>query len=213
MTIGGAMKINYQRLMEKEIAELEGKKPKLLLHSCCGPCSTAVIARLKPYFQLTVFFYNPNIFPQKEYLRRKEEQVGYLNNLYMPYLIGDYEPDSFYRQIKGLENQPEGGSRCQECFKMRLYKTALVALAEGFEYFTTTLSVSPHKDSQVINLIGKEIENKYLGKIKYLPSDFKKAGGYQESVIISREVGMYRQDYCGCSFSIEGRVNNVKNQL
>ena len=212
MVIGGEkeMKTNYNLMMEKEIENLKGRKAKLLLHSCCGPCSTSVIEKLRPFFDVTVFYYNPNVFPKEEYLRRKEEQIKYLDKIGLPYIVGKYDIKMFYSKTAGLEKEPEGGLRCLECFKVRLGKTAKKAIDKKMEYFTTTLTVSPHKNSENINTIGKEIEEEYKNKIKFLPSDFKKSGGFLKSLELSKEQDMYRQEYCGCIFSMKERENNAK---
>ncbi len=205
------MKINYNIGMLKIIEELEGKRPKLLLHSCCGPCSTSVIDRLNPYFEIIVYYYNPNISPKEEYIRRAEEQRIYLESLGIEYILGDYEVEKYESVIKGLEDKKEGGRRCLECFRLRLEKTAQKADELNIGYFTTTLTVSAHKNSQLINEAGIKIAGKY--KVEYLVSDFKKEGGYQKSVDMSRELGMYRQDYCGCKFSKKEREINSENKI
>lgn len=202
------MKINYNLEMIKIIKELNGRRPSLLLHSCCGPCSTSVINELKDYFELIVYYYNPNIFPKEEYLRRKEEQRLYLESLGIVYILGDYENDKYESAIKGLEMEPEGGSRCSVCFKLRLEKTAQIADELNMEYFTTTLTVSTHKNSRIINEIGLELANEY--KVEYLVSDFKKNDGYGKSIRMSQELGMYRQDYCGCSYSKQEREKKIE---
>ena len=204
------MKTNYKSLMEKEIEKLEGRKARLLLHSCCGPCSTSVIDTLKDFFDITVFYYNPNIFPKDEYLRRKEEQIKYLYQLGVPYIIGKYDIKAFYSKTAGLKNELEEGLRCLECFRIRLNKTAKVGLDNQMEYFTTTLTVSPHKNSGNINKIGLDIAGKLEDRIKYLISDFKKAGGFLKSLQLSEKNDMYRQEYCGCIFSLKEREKNVK---
>ncbi len=197
------MKINYNIGMEKIIEELKGEKPKLLLHSCCGPCSTSVIDRLNPFFELIVYFYNPNIYPEAEYLRRATEQKKYIESLGLEYIQGDYEVGEFESVVKGLEKEKEGGRRCLECFRLRLEKTAQMADTLNIKYYTTTLTVSAHKNSQLINEAGLKIANKY--KVDFLVSDFKKKSGYQKSIEMSKEQGMYRQDYCGCKFSEKER--------
>lgn len=194
------MKINYDIELEKIIKENKGRKPKLLLHSCCGPCSSACIERLKPYFDITIYYYNPNIEPKEEYEKRKEEQKRLLKEIgNIDFLDCDWEHEEFENIAKGLENLPEGGFRCHKCYNLRLEKTAIEALKKGFEYFGTTLTVSPYKNSQVINSIGSEISKTY--NIKYLFSDFKKKNGYKRSIELSREYNLYRQDYCGCIYS------------
>lgn len=198
------MNINYQKELDKIIDNLDEKNPPtLLLHSCCGPCSSYVLEYLSQYFKITVFYYNPNIYPSDEYFYRVDEQQKIIditqakNPIKM--ITGMYETDRFYNIAKGLESEPEGGERCHRCYRLRLEEACKIAKEEGFDYFTTTLSISPHKNSQVLNQIGEEISEKY--EVKHLPSDFKKKGGYKRSVEITRENGFYRQDYCGCIFS------------
>lgn len=186
--------------MEKIIDNFE-TKPKLLLHSCCAPCSSYVLEYLSQYFQITVFFYNPNMMDLEEFEKRYEEQVkinavipGEINLVKVPY---DNQP--FYKKVKGLENEPEGGKRCYECFELRLEEAGAYGKAHGFDYFTTTLTISPLKNADVLNDIGQAIGEKY--DIKFLPSDFKKKNGYKRSVELSTENELYRQDYCGCIYS------------
>lgn len=197
-------KINYQREMEKIIDNTSSdNKPKLLLHSCCGPCSSAVIERVAPHFQLTVFYYNPNIDTKAEYEYRAKEQIRLIEKMDLKHSVNvwveEFTPQDYNRMIQGWENEPEGGRRCTKCFRLRLEKTALAAKANHFDFFTTTLSVSPHKNSQLLNQLGLYIGEKF--GIAYLPSDFKKKGGYQRSVELSKQFEMYRQDYCGCVYS------------
>lgn len=199
--------VNYQKRMEEVIGELAGRKPLLLLHSCCGPCSTSVIESLFPYFKLMVYFYNPNIFPEEEYLWRKEELKNYIKLLEIPMIEGDYAMDDYFKRVKGMENEPEGGLRCRECFQMRLQATGERALSLEAEFFTTTLSVSRHKNSRAINEIGYSVEASLDGKVRYLPGDFKKSNGYLRSITLSRQAGMRRQDYCGCLYSKKEREN------
>lgn len=210
------MKINYNNLMEEEIKKLN-YKPKLLLHACCGVCSSSVLERLIPYFDISVLFYNPNIFPFTEYKRRLETQEKLLNNYPSVKLInlGHLNEDF---EVKGLENENEGGARCKKCFYIRLKKTALYSKENNFDYFTTTLSVSPHKDSEVLNKLGKNLEDKY--NIKYLYSDFKKKEGYKRSTQIANELNLYKQIYCGCKYSrrkvgidIDDVIANTKEGL
>ena len=195
------MKRNYQTEMEEEIARLSGRRPTLLLHSCCGPCSSAVLERLREHFQLTVYYYNPNIEPEEEYLHRLAEQTRLLSLQPepVPMLPCDYEHDAFSAFAPALADAPEGGERCLKCFALRLRKTARAAAEGGFEYFTTTLSVSPHKNAENVNRIG-EAAGREAG-VKYLMADFKKKNGYLRSLQLSREYGLYRQDYCGCLYS------------
>ena len=194
-------KRNYQREMEAEIARLEGRKPTLLLHSCCGPCSSAVLERLTEHFQVTLLYYNPNIEPEEEYLHRLSEQKRLLTLLPgdIPMLPCDYDHETFESFAPTLADAPEGGERCLACFAMRLNYTAEQTKTHGFEYFTTTLSVSPHKNADNVNRIGEEAGKRY--GVKYLFADFKKKNGYLRSLELSREYELYRQDYCGCRYS------------
>ena len=198
------LKINYQLVLEKEIESNKGRTSRLLLHSCCAPCSSYVLEYLSEFFEITVFYYNPNIYPPEEYFKREEEQKRFIEKIPaknpIHFLAGEFEDEKFYEAVKGMENEPEGGKRCFECYALRLEKTAQEAKESGFDYFTTTLSISPHKNAQELNRIGGEIAEKY--GIKYLFSDFKKKGGYKRSCELSEEYGMYRQDYCGCVYSI-----------
>lgn len=192
--------MNYNNKMWDIINSLEGR-PKLLLHSCCGPCSTTVLSILKDYFDITVLYYNPNIEPKEEYEKRKKEQIRFIKELGSKYVTIrdiDYDNETFRSKVKGLENEAEGGARCALCFKIRLNKTASIAKDEGFNYFGTTLTVSPHKNSEVINKIGALLERDF--GVKYLYSDFKKKDGYKKSILLSKEYDLYRQDYCGCEF-------------
>ena len=193
------MKTNYDLIFQELINKIEGK-PRLLLHSCCGPCSSSVIESLKDYFDITVYYYNPNIEPKEEYEKRKKEQIRLINELgYISYLDCDYDNKSFIETSKGYENEKEGGLRCSKCFYLRMNKTAIVAKNKKFEYFGTTLTVSPHKNSQIINEIGHKIEKDK--NIKYLYGDFKKHNGYLKSIELSKKYNLYRQDYCGCHYS------------
>lgn len=198
-------KINYQKLLDKKIAEIqkEGITPTLLLHSCCAPCSSYVIEYLSEFFKITVFYYNPNISPENEYHYRANEQKRLIESMpvknKVDFIEGEYKPDDFYRVCRGLENEPEGGARCAKCFKLRLGKTAETAVNGGFDYFTTTLTISPLKNAQLINSIGQEIAGKC--NVPYLLSDFKKKEGYKRSIVLSSEYNLYRQNYCGCVFS------------
>ena len=190
----------YQQQMEDVLASLDGRRPKLLLHSCCGPCSSAVIERLAPYFDLTVFYYNPNIHPADEYRKRLETQAQLVRAMGGAVLVaGDYEPQRFFDAVKGLEDEPEGGERCTVCFRLRLEETARRAAEGGFSYFCTTLSVSPHKDAARLNAISEELAARY--GVAALPADFKKKEGYKRSLELSKRYGLYRQDDCGCVFS------------
>lgn len=192
---------NYQREMEAEIEALMGSRPTLLLHSCCGPCSSAVIERLCQHFQVTVYYYNPNIEPEAEYRHRLAEQERLLKLLPgdAQMLSCDYDHAAFAAFAEEMAQEPEGGKRCLRCFELRLRKTAQAAAEQGYAYFTTTLSVSPHKNAEILNQIGQAAGEKY--GVKYLMADFKKKNGYLRSLQLSREYGLYRQDYCGCLYS------------
>ena len=198
------MKTNYNILMNDIIDTLkDGKVPKILLHSCCAPCSTEVISRLTPYFDITIIYYNPNIEPKAEYEKRKKEQIRFIEEYpsvnKIDFLDCDYDNDAFLEMAKGLETEPEGGTRCHRCYELRLNKTAFKAKELGYEYFGTTLTVSPYKNSVVINQIGENLAEKH--QIKYLYSDFKKEDGYKKSIEYSRKYKLYRQNFCGCHFS------------
>ena len=198
-------RINYQLEMEKVLRTLDGTRPKLLLHACCAPCSSATLERLSAHFDLTILYYNPNIYPPEEYHRREAElerfveQAGY----HYPVVELPYDPQEFYTAVKGLENEPEKGARCTVCYRLRMRRAAQYAAEHGFDWFTTTLSISPHKDAKRINAIGQELEQEF--GVKHLPSDFKKQNGYLRSLQLSEEYGLYRQDYCGCEFSAKAR--------
>lgn len=196
---------NYQRELDGIIEELksQGQVPRLLLHSCCAPCSSYVLEYLSGFFRITVFFYNPNIYPPKEYMARAEEEKRLIKEMPFVYPVdmveGSYEPEEFYQAVKGLEGEPEGGARCEKCFELRLYQAASMAKAGGYDYFTTTLTISPLKSAPMLNQIGERI-GRETG-VEFLPSDFKKRDGYRRSVQLSKEYGLYRQDYCGCVYS------------
>lgn len=193
--------INYDREMQRIIKEqtLNAKKPRLLMHSCCAPCSTACIERVKDFFELTIYYYNPNMDTADEYRLRKDEQQKYCEKLGINFVSEDYDSQSFLNAVEGLENCAEGGARCFQCFDLRLKKTAEYAKANNYDYFTTTLTVSPLKNAKKLNEIALDIAEQL--QIKFLPSDFKKNNGYLRSVELSRQNEMYRQNYCGCVFS------------
>lgn len=196
--------MNYNNKMWEIISTLD-YRPKILLHSCCGPCSTTVLTILAEYFYVTVLYYNPNIEPKEEYEKRKREQIRFIeefNSPFVTFMDCDYANADFRDNVVGLEKEKEGGARCAVCFKIRLSKTANLAKENNFDYFGTTLSVSPHKNSMIINQLGALLEKKY--GVKYLYSDFKKNDGYKKSIILSKEHNLYRQNYCGCEF---GRVD------
>ena len=192
------MNINYNEEMKKIISNLDDHN-KLLLHSCCGPCSSSVIERLRDYFDITVIYYNPNIEPKEEYEKRKSEQLRLLNELGIKFMDIDYLNNEYHKKIKGYENEPENGFRCPLCFELRLDKTASKAKENNFDYFGTTLTVSPHKNSKIINEIGLKLEERY--GVKFLLSDIKKEDGYKRSIELSKKYDLYRQDYCGCLYS------------
>ena len=185
------MNINYDKVMQEEIESFNGRKPKLLLHSCCGPCSTAVLERIMPYFDITVLYYNPNIEPLEEYERRKATQLQLLKELNVKFMDCDYDNERWRRIVEPLKDEPEGGKRCSVCFGLRLRFVALKGKQNDFEYFTSTLTVSPHKNHQVGENIG----------VKYLYSDFKKREGYKRSIELCKKYCLYRQNYCGCLYS------------
>ena len=202
-------KINYQKELDKVINYLEqqGRVPRLLLHSCCAPCSSYVLEYLSRHFEITVFYYNPNIYPPEEFGKRVEEQKRLIAQLPaehpISFLDGPYEPERFYEMARGLEQVPEGGERCFKCYRLRLTETAEMARAGKYDYFTTTLSISPLKNAEKLNEIGGQLAKDY--GVDYLYSDFKKRNGYKRSTELSREYGLYRQDYCGCVFSMRER--------
>lgn len=177
--------------------------PKILLHSCCGPCSTECITRLTKYFDITVLYYNPNIEPQEEYEKRKQEQIRFIKEFKpinkLDFMDCDYDNASFERMTEGLEKEPEGGKRCHKCYELRLKKTANIAKEKGYDFFGTTLTVSPYKNSQIINEIGQKISKET--NVEFLYSDFKKEDGYKKSIELSKEYNLYRQNYCGCHYS------------
>lgn len=196
---------NYQKELERRIAEIEkeGQVPSLLLHSCCAPCSSYCIEYLSKFFKITVFYYNPNITEVGEYQKRVEEQKRFLKEFPAKYPLdfieGNYEPERFFQMAEGLEKVPEGGERCHKCYELRLRETGKLAKNMGFDYFTTTLSISPLKNAKKLNEIGERISKEY--EVSYLYSDFKKKDGYKRSIALSAEYDLYRQNYCGCIFS------------
>lgn len=199
------MTINYQRILEETLKNISisGKTPRLLLHSCCGPCSSYVLEYLSGCFDITILYYNPNIYPKSEFEKRAAEQQKLLTHMKFVNPVGmilaDYRAEEFEAAAAGLESEPEGGKRCLLCFGLRLEETAKTAKNLGFDFFTTTLSVSPHKNAEALNNIGVELAEKY--GVQYLYADFKKRGGYKRSIELSRLYGVYRQDYCGCMYS------------
>lgn len=197
-------KRNYQLELENIInTECKDKRPSLLLHSCCAPCSSYVLEYIAKYFKITLFYYNPNISLEEEFRKRVDElyKLLELNGLKddIEIVVPEYDNSEFYEAVKGLENEPERGKRCYVCYKLRLEKSASFAKEKNFDFFTTTLSISPHKNADWLNEIGEELAEKY--DVRFLNSDFKKKGGYQRSIELSKEYDLYRQDYCGCVFS------------
>ena len=203
---------NFHKEMLKLAGQLqkEGKVPRLLLHSCCAPCSSNCIEVLSKYFMVTVFYYKANISSDEEYKKRVAEQIRFIKEFDTPnkveFIEGDYEPDVFFKEVKGLEKEPEGGKRCFKCYELRLRKTAELAKAEAYDYFTTTLTISPLKNSVKLNETGLKLQEEY--GVNYLLSDFKKQEGYKRSIELSKEYGLYRQNYCGCVYSRQQTLMN-----
>lgn len=211
-------KVNYQLMLDSEIRKIvsDGQKPSLLLHVCCAPCSSYVIEYLAKYFDITLFYYNPNISSEKEYCYRVDEVRRLISEMPdakdVKFAEGEYDTDSFLAVAKGHETEDEGGERCFACYRLRLDRSARFAKEKGFDYYTTTLSISPYKNAGKLNTIGSEAGEKY--GVKYLFSDFKKKNGYKRSIELSAQYGLYRQDYCGCVFSkaaAERKKNETKN--
>ena len=205
------MAVNYQKELDALLASLGDTRPTLLLHSCCGPCSSYVITYLNDYFDITVLYYNPSIYPTAEYEHRKAVQLDLIEKINRDashkvlFIDSDYDHDSFLKIAAGHEWEPECGERCFNCYRQRLSETGRVAAEKGFDYFCSTLSVSPHKNAIVLNEIGQEISGQT--GVAWLPSDFKKKEGYKRSIELSKVYDLYRQDYCGCEFSMSGRVS------
>ena len=199
------MSENYQLVLNKELEKIikSEKTPSLFLHACCAPCSSYVLEYLSGYFNITLFYYNPNISPESELKKRFDELERLINDMPLKnpvtLIAGKYDSDSFFDMAKGMEDMREGGERCFKCYELRMRETAKCARDAGFDYFTTTLSISPHKNAQKLNEIGKNLSKEF--NINYLYSDFKKRGGYKRSCELSAIYGLYRQDYCGCVFS------------
>ena len=204
--------MNYQIVLDNIIEQVknESKKSKLLLHVCCAPCSSYVLEYLTKYFDITVFYYNPNISSKEEYNKRLKEEQRFVKEYPFDYDItvidGKYDNDKFEETIKGLEQEKEGGARCFKCYRLRLEESAKYAKEKGFDYFTTTLTISPYKNSSKLNEIGHDLEEEY--GVKYLYSDFKKKNGYKRSIELSHEYNLYRQDYCGCVYSIRNKIED-----
>lgn len=207
-------KINYQKQLDAIIENItkSGETPSLLLHSCCAPCSSYVLEYLSQYFKITLFYYNPNISPKEEYLKRVEEQKRLISQLpvknTLNFIEGEYKPQDFYEIAKGLEDTPEGGERCFRCYRLRLERAAKLAAELNMDYFTTTLSISPYKNAQKLNEIAQELSQIYF--VKNLPSDFKKKEGYKRSIQLSAQYDLYRQNYCGCIFSKQVSLESKK---
>lgn len=206
------MNRNYQKELDRIIQKRGQKTPRVLLHSCCGPCSSAVLEYITQYFDVTLLWYNPNLYPKEEFDRRFKTQVELIEKMGLAdkvdILAEPWKSEDYYRRVKGLENEPEGGKRCAECFRLRLLETARLAKHYGYDYFCTTLTLSRHKDAVLINTIGEEIA-KAVG-VSWLPSDFKKRNGENRSIELSEQYGLYRQLYCGCEFSLHKREETAK---
>jgi len=205
---------NFFRKFDKIVGQFGDSKPGILLHSCCGPCSSSVLELLSKYFDVTVLWYNPNLYPEAEYDKRLKTQKQLIDaiaedGVQAKLLVEPWRSEDYFSRIKGLENEPEEGKRCLECFRIRLEETARIASECGFEWFCTTLTVSSRKDAVAINAIGREAEAKY--GVKWLPSEFKKREGNHRSIILSEKYGLYRQEYCGCVFSLVNREKNDEN--
>ncbi len=204
---------NYQKELDKLIEknQKEGLVPSLLLHACCAPCSSYCLEYLSEFFKITIFYYNPNIYPESEYAHRVEEEKRLISEMSFKnevnFIEGNFNPNEFYNAVKGLENYREAGERCFKCYELRLKETARLAKERGFDYFTTTLSISPLKKAAKINEIGEALAKEY--SVFHLPSDFKKKEGYKRSIELSKKYNLYRQNYCGCLFS----QKNIKNKL
>lgn len=200
-----ALPQNLVGWMEYTLKQLAGTRPRLLLHACCAPCSSAVLEQLTEHFEITILYYNPNIWPPQEYRRRADELQRFLaaaKPLGVTLVEDVYDPQEFYTAVKGLEDAPEKGARCAVCYRLRMERAARYAKEHGYEWFATTLSISPKKDAALVNAIGRALEAQY--GVKHLPNDFKKRNGYRRSLALSEEYGLYRQDYCGCEFSARG---------
>lgn len=205
---------NFFRKFDKIVGQFGDTKPGILLHSCCGPCSSSVLELLSKYFDVTVLWYNPNLYPEAEYDKRLSTQKQLIDaiaedGVQAKLLVEPWRSEDYFSRIKGLENEPEEGKRCLECFRIRLEETARIASERGFEWFCTTLTVSSRKDAVAINAIGREAEAKY--GVKWLPSEFKKREGNHRSIILSEKYGLYRQEYCGCVFSLANREKHDEN--
>ncbi|MDO5146699.1 MAG: epoxyqueuosine reductase QueH [Eubacteriales bacterium] len=206
---------NYQKELEKIIGgigehPLEEEKPSLLLHACCAPCSSYVLEYLTRFFHITIFYYNPNVTPETEYVKRVQEMKRLIRESgleqQVSFLEGNYDPERFFAMAKGMEQEPERGIRCYHCYRLRMEEAAIAAARLGADYFTTTLSISPHKNARWINEIGEQLEETY--GVRHLPSDFKKRSGYLRSIALSEQYHLYRQNYCGCVFSKQAALKS-----
>ncbi|MBR4224876.1 MAG: epoxyqueuosine reductase QueH [Oscillospiraceae bacterium] len=210
------MKKNYQQILDSTIADITaaGRVPKLLLHSCCAPCSTYVLEYLSRYFEITIFYFDPNIYPPEEFYKRRTEQerlIGEMTFMHPVSFIGtEHQSERFYDTVKGYEATGERGYRCYLCYELRLEETAKLAKERGYDFFTTTLSISPMKDAEWLNEIGGKLSDRY--GVAYLYSDFKKRGGYKRSTELSKQYSIYRQDYCGCVFSMHERDQRAQRR-
>lgn len=206
--------MNYQKVLDEILVSIDSsnKTPKLLLHACCAPCSSYVLEYLSKYFEITIYYYNPNIYPETEYQRRINELKKFISNYKSINKINlieeNYNTDEYYKAVKGYEKLGERSERCYKCYEFRMKHACMYAKENNFDYFTTTLSISPYKNSTWINEIGEKLEKEY--GIKYLYADFKKKNGYKRSLELSKEYNLYRQDYCGCVYSKQERENNLK---
>lgn len=202
--------MNYDLVMENQIKEIGNNIPTLLLHACCAPCSSACIERLSNVFKITILYFNPNISDEKEYQKRLDELHKFVSSFKTKYEVniidGRYNPDEFFKMSEGLEKEPERGARCYKCYNMRMEETAKVAEENNYDFFATTLSLSPYKNSNWINEIGENLDKKYNST--YLYSDFKKKNGYKRSIELSKEYDLYRQDYCGCIYSKRNKIGD-----
>ena len=201
-------KRNYQNELDKIISRNQGNRPTLLLHSCCGPCSSSVLEYLTQYFKVTLLWFNPNLYPEEEFVRRLETQKELIEKMGLSetvqVLAEPWRKEEYDRATAGFENEPEGGKRCEKCFQLRLRECAKIAKEHGFDYFCSTLTVSRHKNAVLINTIGEAVAEEF--KIAWLPSDFKKRNGDNRSLALSEKFGIYRQVYCGCEFSLKARL-------
>ena len=205
-----ALPQNLVGWMEYTLRSLQGTRPRLLLHACCAPCSSAVLEQLTDYFEITILYYNPNIWPPEEYRRRADELQRFLaaaQHAGVTLVEDEYDPQEFYTAVQGLEHAPEKGDRCTVCYRLRMERAARYAKEHGYEWFTTTLSISPKKDAAKVNAIGSQLAQQY--GLNHLTNDFKKRGGYNRSLALSDEYGLYRQDYCGCEFSARGAAKTA----